>query len=448
MSATAIASRLRIRRPRRKLSLFTTGLIVFAIGALAIAFLIFKPQISTWLNSGKTITVEFARNYQLVPNETKVEVAGLPAGVVSDVNCAQGGPCRVSLKVDESALTALGSQPSAEITPNTILGGAYSVSLKHGGADGPFTGDFIPQQRTSTPIELDRVLDALPQPTRNGLQNVLGDLNSTLANGGTTALRQLVADAPATLYPANQLLIGLQGTRPDTDLTTLVTNLEATANALSQHNGQLADIVTSLRQTADVFAAQSQPLTQAVNGLPTALQATRTGLTNLRGTLDQLANTADSFRPAARQLDPLLQHLDPVLQQVQPLLTDLRPLLADLRPTVQQLVPVAQQATHILQDLRGPVLDRINGPITQTLMNTWHGTGPFAGSGGGFQAYDKFYQELGYLAADFDRASMTQDAHGSLLGFQVGAGIGSVGGTPFTLQNLLDQIIKSTGGSP
>jgi phospholipid/cholesterol/gamma-HCH transport system substrate-binding protein len=422
-------------------------MVVVVVVAVGVMLLVMKPYLTTWFTPGKTITADFARNYQLVPNETKVESAGLAVGVVSGLDCQPDGPCHVSLKVDKDALNALGKAPSAAIVPNTVLGGSYSVELNRGGATGAFTGDSIPVARTSVPVELDRVLDALPQPTRKSLQGVVGNTDDTLAGGGKDALRNLVADAPGTLPAATDLLTGLQGTQPDTDLPSLVTNLESIASTLTEHDGQLSSIVADLHTTTGVLAAQSRPLADAVGQLPATLRATRTGVTDLHTTLDQLAATADSFRPAAQQLAPLLQHLNPVLQEANPLLTELRPVLADLQPTVEQLVPVAQQGTHILQDVSGPVLDRVNGPIVHTVNSTWQGSGPYKDSGGGFQADHKFYEELGYLVTDFDRASETQDAQGSLLSFQVGAGTTTIGGVPLTLPNLLDQLTKAAGGA-
>lgn len=433
-------TRLWRRRPRGRRSLFATGMIVVALVSTAMALLVLKPYIATFLSSGRTITAEFKRNYQLVTHETKVEMAGLPVGVVNDLDCDPTGPCRVSLKVDDEALDSLGTEPSAKIVPNTVLGGSYAVELKKGGNEGTFEGDVIPVERTSFPVELDRVLETLPKPTRESVRGVVRNTNDALTNGGKDALRGLVANAPGTLRPAKQMLDGLQGTRPGTDLPRLVTNLQATAHTLSEHSGQLGSIVTDLHKTTDVLAARSKPLAEGIGELPSALRSARSGMQDLHGTLDQLATTADSFRPAAQKLDPLLRHLNPVLKQADPLLSDLRPLLADLKPTAEELVPVVQQGTNVLDDIRGPVLDRINGPVVDTVNNTWHGTGPYKDSGRGIQADHKFYEELGYLIANFDRASMTQDAQGSLLNFQVGVGTSTIGGVPLTLPNLAEHL--------
>ncbi|SNR94667.1 phospholipid/cholesterol/gamma-HCH transport system substrate-binding protein [Haloechinothrix alba] len=423
------------------------GIVFLALAVIVLLAAVFKGSLVTLLRSGETITAEFSRNYQLHPADTAVKVAGLEEGVVTGVEETDQGTVKVSMKVDESALDALGPKPSAIVTPNTLLGGAYSVELRRGGGTGRFEGDFIPRARTQTPTELDRILESLPQPTRESARSVVKQLDETLASGGTDALRDLVADAPQTLRPAGDVLKAAQGRRPGVDLPRIVSNFHTAADVLSRHQGQLGDIVTSLRDTTAVLAERSQPLAAGIASLPATLRDTRTGLIDLRGALDKLNATADSFRPTARELEPLLGQLDPVLRQARPLLRDLRPLLRDARPLVEQLVPVTQRGTAVLNDVRGPVLQRVNGPIASTVMNTWHGTGPYKNSGRGMQADHKFYEELGYLAANVARASMVQDAQGSLISFQAGANTESLPGIPLTMPNLVEQMKKYAGGS-
>lgn len=430
-------------RPRSR---FAIGVTVLAISAIVVGLLVSKPAIMTLLQSGSTITAEFDRDYLLREDETKVEVAGLEQGVVSDVEYTDKGTVLVSMKVDDSAVDALGSTPSAAIISNTVLGGKYAVELRHGGRPGSFDGGFIPRQRTGTPIELDRILEALPSPTRQSLRNVVRQTEATLANS-KRPLRDLLAAAPATLGPAKSVLVAAQGTRPSDDLPQLVTHLNAAARTVTQRQGQLGSIVRSLHDTTAVLADRSEPLAAGIEALPTTLRNTRGAMARLDGTLDELRSTATSLRPAARELAPLLRDVRPVLAQARPLMADLRPLLADARPTVRQLVPVARRGTATLAPLRAGVLSRLNGPISDTVLNTWHGTGPYKYSGGGMQAGNKFYEELGYLVTNLDRASMTQDSQGSMLNFQVGVNTRSLGGLPLTLPSLLKQMNKIAGGT-
>lgn len=431
-------------RPR---SLFAIGAAFFMIVTLVGLALAYKPEIQSLFRSGHTITAEFDRNYQLYANETRVEVAGLDVGLVTDLERTDDGTMLVSMEVDDSAIDSLGAQPSARVKPNTVLGGAYSVELTRGGQPGEYDGETIPAARTSTPQELDRILEAFPSPARKSLQGTVKHFDATLANGGSKSLRALLKSAPATLRPSAVVLNAAQGTRPGVDLPQLVTNMNSFADAMTRRSGQLEDIVTSLHTTTNVLAEQSKPLADGIATLPPTLRSARSGMVDLRGTLDRLTNTAESFRPTARKLDPLLRKLKPALDRALPLMEDLRALTVDAEPAVRQLVPVTRRGTQTLSPIEGPVLKRVNGPIAKTVLNTWRGSGPYRNSGGGMQANHKFYEELGYLASNLDRASMMQDEQGSILGFQVGFNTRSVAGTPLTLPQLLEQLRQAGGTS-
>lgn len=432
-------------RPRTE---FGVGVTFLIVTALAVTILAYKAPLETWWRSGETITAEFPSSYRLHANESVVKYDGLDVGVVSGVNYTNSGTALVAMKVDQSAVDVLGSRPSATIAPLTILGGVYSVELRKGGGSGPFTGSFIPRAQTSTPSELDRVLEALPTNTRANLQDLVGRLNANLSAGTRSALRRITQDAPKVLAPAGTVFTALQGTRPSGDLTTVVSGLDNIGTALTQQSGQLAGTLQSLDQSTAALAAERGALSQSLSSLPSTLSTTRVGLSDLRTSLALLTTTSRVFEPAAKQLAPFLRTANPVLAQAIPLLKNLQPLMADARPTLAQLTPAVAKGTDILQQLRGPVLARVNGPITHTIMNTWRGVGPYAGNGGGPQADHKFYQELAYMVTNLDRSSMTQDAQGSMLGFQVAVGANSLGGVPFTMPNLIAQMLKVVGVKP
>lgn len=416
--------------------------VVAAVTGLAV-----KPAVQSALRSGDTIRAEFDGNYQLHPNESKVKLDGLAVGVVTGVGRSDHGTVIVSMKIDKGVREKLGTAPTARIEPTTILGGIYSVDLQRGGPTGAPAG-VIPVSHTSTPVELDRVLEALPQSARTGLRHTVGNLDATLADGGGSALDSVLRDAPPTMRTGGQVLAAARGTHPDTDLSTLVGDLDSTARALDRTDGQLGDIVDDLATTTSVLAREREPLATSIATLPQTLTATRSGLADLGATLDRLKTTAPAFRPSAQRLGPLLARLDPVLRQTRPLVADLRPTVADARPLVDRLVPTSTQATSVLDDVRGPVLQRLNGPIIHDVLSPWHGTGGYEGGGRAEQADHTFYQELGYLVARFNNLSKSFDQNGNFVNFHLGTGSTGVllGGTPLNLTQLLQHILGQQPG--
>lgn len=419
------------------------GAALVAVLTVIILGLAFKNQIKVALRHGDTITAEFSENYGLTPGLSKVKVAGLQVGLVTGIGHTDRGTALVRMKIDDDARDALGSTPTARIVPLTILGGQYSVEL-HRGGNGRFSASSIPASRTALPVELDRVLEALPADTRRATQRLLGSADEALAEDGTANLRKLADTAPTVLPGAQSLLDALQGEHPGHDLPTIVTDLQSMAQTLDERSAQVGSILDDLDATTATLSARRNELASTIGQLPRTLSAADQSLQRLHGTLGLLQTTADKVQPAIRKLDPLLAEVAPTLKEALPVLAQLPPVTGDARAVVRSLVPAVPVATGIVDDLRGPVIDRVNGPILDKLGHTWHGTGAYKHSGGGIQADNKFYEEIAYMITNLDRASMTQDAQGSLLNFQAGAGLGTV--SPLNLDQQLAALLPQLKG--
>lgn len=392
-----------------------------------------KDPLMTTLRPGETMQVHFARDYQLRPYVTVAKVAGVEIGTVSGVTRQPDGSALVDVKVDYGIRSKLGSAPGAAIRPTTLLGGNYYLDLVPGGDHRTaFTG-VIPTPRTSVPVELDKVADAFQPDAVTGVRAATGQLDRTLGNGGGSALDQLLHDAPNALQPAAPVLQAAQGTLPATDLSGLVHGLESVGAVMTEQQGQLDSIVANLHTTSSVLGNRSGDLAEVVSNLPPTLESTNAGLKRLDTSLNKLRDTAGPLRPEVQQLNTLVDHTNPVLVRSLPVIRDLRGVLVDARPLVEELVPASQQGTAVLDDVRGPVIDRVNGPIKNTVLAPYKGIGPYAGSGGDGK---RFYQELGYMVADVDRASKMTDANGASVGFQPGFGAGTLAGLPISLEQL------------
>jgi len=418
-------ARLAVTDGRFRTPLFRRGAAFVVVLATIVTVLFFKTPVLLLARGGETITAEFDQTYNLKPGSTKVKLGGVQVGVVESVADRPGGRSAVELKVDQSAVTLLGAEPRARIEPLTILGGAFSVNLEPGPI-GTYDGADIPASRTSTPVELDRVLEALPTDTRAALRGTIGNLEGTLADGGSSALQDFAAEAPKTLDPGARVLTAARGTVPESDLPVLVRNLGAIGTVLSARTDDLASILDDVDTTTASLASRRSRLSDSIDELPTALKRTRTGLKDLHGTLGVIDDTADDVRPGLARLDDLFDELNPALDELDPLLDDAVPLLDDAVPTTRRLPSILRQTHSDLADLKGPVLARVRGPILDTLGSTWRGTGPYKNSGGGLQADNKMYEELGYMAANIDRGSSVHDPQGAMLNFQVGMSLDSV----------------------
>ncbi|HEX4250430.1 MAG TPA: MlaD family protein, partial [Pseudonocardia sp.] len=198
-----------IRRP------VLSGVVMIAVAGLATLLLFQKSAILTTLSPGETIRVELARDYKIQPYASVVKIAGSQVGVVRSLDQESDGGVLMTLKVHNGTRALLGTDPGAEIRPTTVLGGTYYVQLSPGGGSGEASTDTIPVTRTHVPVELDRLLSAIPPVAQRGLQGMTERLDSTFKAGVGGPLNQFLADAPATLRPTGVVADALRGVNKD-----------------------------------------------------------------------------------------------------------------------------------------------------------------------------------------------------------------------------------------
>ncbi|RHW28522.1 MCE family protein [Nocardioides immobilis] len=395
------------------------GLLLFSLGAFN------RSRVETVMTPGESLSAEFSQAYKLVPYQSVVKLAGVQVGTVTDVERSEGRRAVVEMKLDHGTLEKLGTAPSANVRPTLVLGGTYYVELVRGGRAGATDeGATIPVDHTSVPVELDKVLSAVTPSASEAVRGTIASLDETLDRTGRRTVRDLVTSAPGTLGPAADVLDALTGTTPRTDLTGLVTGLQHTADALTRDRGRLTSIIDGLATSTAALADERAALTATIAQGPETARITQAGLADLDETLDRLRTTAEDFRPAAQTLGPLLADLDPVLVDARPVIADARVVAREARPLVEVLVPGTVRATDVLSDVRGPVLNRLTGPVTSAVLSPWHGTGTYQGGGNDHL----LYEEAGYLlshTADVFKFHDHNGAHGRLM---AGIGLSTPGG--------------------
>lgn len=377
------------------------GVVMIVLFAFALFIIYNKEELGTRVTglftAKDSISAELAEQPKLREFRagSDVKMAGVKVGTVTDISPAGDSHSLVTMQVERSLRDKLGTDPTATVRATLVLGGRYYVDLEPGGAPGRFSDTTIPVQRTGLPVEVDDVLGAVGTPAaRAGIQASIGQFDGILRSGGTQALQNLVTTAPATLRPADDVLDGLRGTRPGTDWTDTIVGLHNTADALTRGTDQTATLISTVNKATAALAAGSPALADSVSTMTETLRTTRAGLIDLQPTLDQLTDTAHDFRASARDLGPLFDKLDPAMAHARDLLDDARPLLEDAQPLVERLAPATSKATGVFDDLRGPVLDRINGPIIHQVLSPYKGEGAYAGDGAD---QNKLYEELGFF---------------------------------------------------
>lgn len=400
------------RIPRWRLSTAQTGL-VFAVICLSVGALLFmKTTLAAKVRPGETVMVEFSRDYKIRPAVTKVKVAGVPIGVVTDVKRSPDGTgSLVELKVDEGIRETLGNAPSAAIRPTTILGGNYYVDLVPGGDRGVPVTEVIPVDRTTVPVELDAAVEMLTGSAREAIRGDVKALDTTFNGPATPALRDLARTAPPALQSSAELLTALAGTEPKTDLTDVITGLESISRQLTRDPVALGDDLDGVDTFAATLDRQKTAISTTVANAPTTLRNARDGLAELSTILDKTTQVGESARPSVRSLTTLLREGRSDIDDIRPVVADLRPLMEDLDPTVRTLIPTSRSLSTVVDDIGSPVIDRISGPVLGTLNS------PVAGKGSALG-----YQQVAYFFTTLNLNSMTTDRNGAMINFQPGVG--------------------------
>lgn len=440
------------RRRKHGLPTWIVAMIVFGVVLGSLVAAIFKPQLSTLaqqLTGDETRTIAFSGNHFLLEDASKVKVAGVPVGVVASADPGPNGGAIVTVVVDSAVVEAVGDHPSARLRANTLLGGLYNIELVPGGDRSATWEEQIPVERTRLPTEVDDLAEAMQPDALKGSRAGITQFEATLAQGGTQALKALLADAPATFRPGSEVLGAFRGQRPQTDLPELVRNLQASSGVLTRQDGQLDAIVASLRDTSKILSDTGGSVATAIDRLPKVLDTADSGLRRLNGSLDKLEATADPARATVRELENLLDRAAPVVADARPVVHDLRHAMEDTRPLLEGLTPFSKDLESVLDHLHGPVLDRLNGPIKNDFYAPYKGVGPYRDTKGD----NPFFKELGYMFAGLNWAGAYVDPNGHAVGVQETMGFGAL--SPFAglspekhLQPLANQLGGNLPAAP
>lgn len=442
-----------VKRPNvRKVNYALVGTVVVTVLTLGLVAGITKSEWQQYLEWGFTTRdVHTAGDYFTLANSSKVKVGGVEVGRIDSVEREPDGSAVMHLRMNSDVPEKVGSAPSANIRPVSLLGGVIYIDIIPGGdRTRPWTDD-IPVQRTQLPTELSQVVQAVQPDAVKGIPASVNGLDRALQAGAGRSIQGLAHDAPAVLGPGAGVINSLQGTNPGNDLPAVVDGLQRTTAVLSRQDGQIESILSDLHTTTTAFRDSSRNTSQAIHDLPAALDTAQPGLARLGGSLDKLRDTAGPARPVVQQAGTLLDHLDPVLVKARPVVSDLRGALEQTRPLVQGLIPASRDLTTVFDGLNTP-LDRVNGPIVDTLES---GYSPNEGADAGRrhtdvpgEHADKLREEIGPMFRGLNGIAGYNDANGHGIAFNVGGGSGTLGGVGGLSLGTLYGLLNPAGSIP
>ena len=366
-----------------------------------------------------------------------VRIAGVNVGKVQRVAAQEGTDAAVvTLAIDDAGLP-LHADATAKIRPRIFLEGNFFVDLKPGTPSAPVleSGDTIKVTQTSTPVQLDQVLTALQDSTRQDLRVLLDELGTALGDEPTAAqdrhadpsvrgetAAQSFNDAYQDLAPAelstaqvNQALLGAQ---PARDLRRLLRGLSRATAGLGRNEAQLRDLVTNLNGAMRAFAAEQDGLRASIRELAPTLQTANAAFDELNAAFPPTRAFAREILPGVRETAATIDAGFPWVRQFHRLVgqDELGGLAEELQPAARSLAGFVDASTAFF-----PQADRLSRCIADVVLPT-----------GDVVIQDEFptgqpnYREFAYGLVGLAGEGADVDGNGPFVHFQPGGGTTTV----------------------
>jgi phospholipid/cholesterol/gamma-HCH transport system substrate-binding protein len=334
---------------------FARGLSLAAlVGAVALLAVVI-------LGSGSSYRVDvlFDDAGQLVKGG-RVVVGGVTVGTVERIALDDRNRARVTLALDDDALTPLHAGTMAAIdSPSLSTAAGRQVSLRPGPNNAPELGDgaTIGTDRTHGTVELDALFNTLDYRTRSDLQDIIrgsavqfGD-DSAVANRGLHYLNPAVSQ---TQLLAGELL------RDQQAFSDFIVKSAAVVSSIAPRSDDLRAGITGAAQVTERLAREDETIGALLERAPGVVrQAT--------GTLRDVDRALDDARPVLRAARPVAPRLTAVL-------TALRPVARDARPALAATAALLPDVTTVLRGL--PALSRTGVQAFGDASSALRGTQP------------------------------------------------------------------------
>jgi phospholipid/cholesterol/gamma-HCH transport system substrate-binding protein len=325
------------------------ALIIIAIGTFW-GFTRLNPFKSAFELKG---TFHSANNLQ---PKSPVRIAGVDVGTVKEVKpLSDGKGAQVTMEIKDTGLP-IHQDAEMKIRPRIFLEGNFFVDILPGSPSSPTlkSGETVPVNQTSTPVQLGDLLTALQSDTRKDLQVLIEEYaQKGLGNGGAQAYNRSLDTAPEAFRNAaiaNDATLGLN----QHDLSNLLRGQQRLFAELSANPETLKDLVTQLRITTGALAREESALQATVPALRDVLRVGTPALISLDRALPSLRAFARDALPGVRSSGPTIDASLPFVTQLRLLVRpqELRGLVADLRPTIPALARLNRATIPLLNENR------------------------------------------------------------------------------------------------
>jgi len=310
---------------------------------------------------GYRFQADFKEATQLADN-ADVRISGVTVGHVKKSEQA-GDATRVEIEIDER-YAPIPRDTKTILRQKTLLGETYVELTPGSESSGDLSeGGLLPAGQVQPTVELDEILRAFDEPTRDDLQRFLKGTARAFAGRGED-FNAAAGNLGPFAEDAGDLVRLLDTQRRA--VRRLVSDSGQVFESLGERQGELSGLVRSLDVLLGATARRNVELTETVRILPTTMR-------ELRPTLAVIEAVSREARPLVRDLRPAARALEPTLADALPLAPELRGLFGDVDRVIsvsEEALPATTdtvRAAHPLFELLVPVLQEAE-PVVDYLV--------------------------------------------------------------------------------
>lgn len=292
-----------------------------AAGGAVIAAVVLIALLLFGGGSGYTVTARFLDAGQLV-NGNQVQIGGVPAGTVGDIEITKDGRADVTLKIEDQ-FVPLRVGTRAVIKQRSLSGIAnrfVDIQLGDGQAQEIEDGGVIGQDATETAVDLDQLFNLFDPVARVAVQDFL-EGSREMIEGRGQELNQGTKYLNPALSTSSRLFKELS--RDEVLLGDFLKDSSKLVGALAERRSDLTGVVRNLNTTFGAIRNEKSALTESVERLPPFMRRANSTFVNLRATLDDVDPLVDASEPVARRLGPFLAEARALANGARPTIRDL-----------------------------------------------------------------------------------------------------------------------------
>ena len=316
----------------------------------------------------------------IVPGED-VKVAGVPVGIVSDMDVTDDKKAAITLQIDDEKFAPFKNDASCKIRLQGLIGerfvecepGSASArelaKIEHGDGKGE---RLLSVEHTSAPVDIDLLNDILRLPYRQRFAILLSELGVGLAGRGDD-LNEVIHRANPALKETDDVLAILA--EQNDVLARLARDSDQALAPLSREREHFANFIEEANQTGEATAERATDQRRALQLLPETLRQLRLLMVDLESLADQGTPLLTDVNESAPDLGRLIKaqgtlaeasskafpSLGDALEEGRPALIRARPLIQDLSRLGTEIGPTAKNLDDLTKSLeRTGGIERIN----------------------------------------------------------------------------------------